>query len=647
MNLVPRESMSDSRRYAIIFFLALLAVFGTVLIRTAWVCDDAYISLRTSDNLVHGYGLTWNTDERVQAFTSPLWVLVMAGVYGLTGEMYFTLIFLSILLALLTVALVWLKLTPNRALALLLVLILLFSKAFIDYSTSGLENVLIHLLIVSFSIVLFAGEKDDRTLFFLSLIASLVMLTRIDAGLLVIPALLWQLWKQRSFRAMRIVVLGFAPFILWELFAIVYYGFPFPNTYYAKVHTGIPQSELLAQSFMYYLDVIQHDPLTIVTIAVGVGAGMWSKNYRLLGFALGIPVYLLYTVIVGCDFMLGRFLTAPLVCAVAILSQLRLPHRLSSLLPAYGLVLVVGLSSSRCALLTGENYGKSGEGSIDLRGIADERAWYYQGTGLLRLRRGLIMPDHAWAKSGLELNWKGTTPAFSNNVGFTGFFAGPKIHIVDGCGLTEPLLARLPNENRKEWRIGHFVRTAPAGYSQTLEKGTNQVLDSGTATYVSYLQSVTRGPVFSWVRFKHILKFNLGKYDTLLSYYLNPPVRYVTYAQVNQPKKRGTVWNAPGTFRLSRGGMSVALDSVCHNKQLEISLDHNDMADVSYFRDGVEIGYNIIERTLISGGGLRVDTLNVPASAYCPGYDRIDILPFSGDDLYSIGHVRLIGGSWP
>jgi len=38
--------------------LTLLAsIFVVVLVRTAWVCDDAYITFRTVDNFVHGHGL--------------------------------------------------------------------------------------------------------------------------------------------------------------------------------------------------------------------------------------------------------------------------------------------------------------------------------------------------------------------------------------------------------------------------------------------------------------------------------------------------------------------------------------------------------------------------------------------------------------
>ena len=61
-------------------FVMALVVFGVVFIANSWVGDDAFISFRVSDNIIHGYGPRWNVAERVQAFTNPLWTLVMAAV---------------------------------------------------------------------------------------------------------------------------------------------------------------------------------------------------------------------------------------------------------------------------------------------------------------------------------------------------------------------------------------------------------------------------------------------------------------------------------------------------------------------------------------------------------------------------------------
>ncbi|MDP7573157.1 MAG: hypothetical protein QF391_16270, partial [Myxococcota bacterium] len=46
----------------------------SVVIAQAWVSDDAFITFRVIDNFVHGYGLRWNVDERVEVYTHPLWL---------------------------------------------------------------------------------------------------------------------------------------------------------------------------------------------------------------------------------------------------------------------------------------------------------------------------------------------------------------------------------------------------------------------------------------------------------------------------------------------------------------------------------------------------------------------------------------------
>jgi hypothetical protein len=53
--------------------LSFLLLYAVVVVWKAWVCDDAYITFKTVDNFVEGYGLRWNVLERVQVHTHPLW----------------------------------------------------------------------------------------------------------------------------------------------------------------------------------------------------------------------------------------------------------------------------------------------------------------------------------------------------------------------------------------------------------------------------------------------------------------------------------------------------------------------------------------------------------------------------------------------
>jgi arabinofuranosyltransferase len=233
-------SFPDGKKRAVVLATALVLLI--VLVRTAWVSDDAYITFRTVDNFLHGFGLRWNVDSRVESFTHPLWLFAMIGATAVTGEVYYTSIFLSIGLTLLAVVLLLWRFTSSVALAFLAASVILLSKAFVDYSTSGLENPLTHLLLVLFFIV--AASSGPRYLFWLSLLASLVMLNRVDAGLLVLPVLVLAVWKNGVRRSLVPVGLGVVPFVAWEVFSLIYYGFPAPNTAYAKLDTGVERGDI-------------------------------------------------------------------------------------------------------------------------------------------------------------------------------------------------------------------------------------------------------------------------------------------------------------------------------------------------------------------------------------------------------------------
>jgi hypothetical protein len=70
--------------------------FAVIVVVNAWMADDAFITLRTVDNFVAGHGLTWNVQERVQAYTHPLWMFLLSLLYVFTREPYFTGIFLGL-----------------------------------------------------------------------------------------------------------------------------------------------------------------------------------------------------------------------------------------------------------------------------------------------------------------------------------------------------------------------------------------------------------------------------------------------------------------------------------------------------------------------------------------------------------------------
>ena len=237
-----------------IFLLIALII---VIILNAWLCDDAYISFRVIKNFVNGYGLRWNIFERVQVFTNPLMVLLLIPFYTLTHEIYYTAIFFNIITVSIALYILLFKIAKNNYSATFITIAMLCSRSFIGFSTSGLENSLTFLLLSIFFYVLFKKEEYfKKDILTLSFIGSLILLNRMDSVLLIIPSFLYILKKRNKninfFKFALYFLIGMIPFIMWELFAIIYYGFFFPNTYFAKLTTGISKWEYIKNGLKYF-----------------------------------------------------------------------------------------------------------------------------------------------------------------------------------------------------------------------------------------------------------------------------------------------------------------------------------------------------------------------------------------------------------
>jgi arabinofuranosyltransferase len=503
---------------AIIVRAALLLIIAITLLRTAWVNDDAFITLRTVDNFINGYGLNWNPGERVQVYTHPLWMFLLSGFYALTHEAYLTTLAVSILLSLAVVILVSLAFTDDLFSISIGLVILCLSPAFVEYATSGLENPLTYFLLTLFLILFFRFEERPTNLqvFFLGLVASLAMVNRLDTGLFYLPALFMVLLKQRSWRSFWILVASSFPFLLWEAFSLLYYGFPFPNTAYAKLSTGISQSDLFWQGWRYFENLYRWDPLTLFTILAGMSLAFIVGKRGERAIAFGNLLSLFYILYIGGDFMSGRFFAGPLLVSVILLMRLIPPFPKGVKSAILVSVLILGFMVHSPTQL---NTPKSSETAIGPDGIADERAFYYNDSGLLNIDwHAPIIPNHPWAHDGLALRARGGV-SVEYSIGYLGYFAGPDVHIVDRYALADPLLARLPIPNPKEWRIGHFIREVPKGYVESLESGSNQLIDPDLAEYYAKLKLITTGKILDPERLKTILEMNLGKYDRLIENY--------------------------------------------------------------------------------------------------------------------------------
>ena len=522
-----------ARQLALPLVVLGLVAYALVLVRTAWLCDDAYVTFRSAYHLVHGFGPNWNVAERVQAFVHPLWMLLLAGLYALTGEMYFTPLVTSIVLALAAAVLLAFQVARTRGGAMVGLCVWIGSRALMDYSTSGLEGPLAHLLLVLLFLSLVHGWRP----WIVGGLTAAVLLSRTDYLLLVLPALVpWLRAKDGGAGKRRAFALALVPLFLWHGFALLYYGYVLPNPARAWLASGVGLVDLSRQGLVYLEESLRFDPLTLPVVAVGCIGSIWL-SWRQRAMALGILSYLAFVVLAGGDRTSGRFLAAELVWGTLLFIRVleRLPRVVEWVL-AVPLV-VVGLFAPHPSLASGADYGlergndfadaaKAAQEIVGEDGIADERAWSYRLTGLLRVEFDGLRPIAPLAADPRyqeiqRLVASGRRVIVTDAAGLHGFFLGPDVHVVDTSGAADPLLCKLAPVDAADRRGLRSRRPVPCGYEESLETDENRLRDENLKRVYDAVRACTRGPLLGGRRLWEIVKLHAGRYGDAVEAYRN------------------------------------------------------------------------------------------------------------------------------
>jgi arabinofuranosyltransferase len=252
-------------------------------------------------------------------------------------------------------------------------------------------------------------------------------------------------------------------------------------------------------------------------IALALFLSWKEKKGRMLGF--GFLLYLVYILIIGGDFMSGRYFSIILlISAVLIMRQVQ-GIGLVPKLTLLAVIMFLGLSAPIPSFSIPVNRSIPTD---NLSGVGDEQAYYFPYTGLVNWGRYHPLPDpnQEWIKLAGQLQSTGEKVYVAKGIGFLGYYAGPNLHIIDMFAIGDPLLARLPVSADKTWRIGHFKRDIPLGYEQTFRDNKNDLKNAALAQYYDHLRLIISGPLWSGERWLAIWKMNTGQYNYLLQTYL-------------------------------------------------------------------------------------------------------------------------------
>ncbi len=512
-----KSAQKNKNIFQIVRFVTLSILTITIarIVFTAWMAEDAFITMRVIDNFVNGYGLRWNIDERVQVYTHPLWLFWLTPWYAITKEPFLTTMVASIITSILAlfVAVHLLRRkykggTEAYARILFFLAPLMMMRGFVEFSTSGLENPLSHLLIAIFFFVLIFGKKYKYL--WLVFIASLAALNRLDHCLLFIPVLAYLYISHVPIKHWWKGLLAAFPIIGWLVFSFIYYGFPLPNTYYAKLNILTEQSVLWKDGLYYLEDLVVRNFSGAVVLAVGILFGICISIFArrnkdrglILSLVLGIVLYVLYVTKIGGDFMSGRFFTAPVFMTSLILS-LWLPDLLKRFSPHFMIVItIMCVAGPVAADIANPDHFEEWRNGV----IAHERT-FYNKTNLLF--EGSAKPrGHTWSIWGGAEKKKTEGKArviHMDYIGMYGYHSGPNLIIIDAHALSEPFLARLAAQPNQ--RVGHYARDIPEGYLHARETGDYSLIDPVLQPLAINIKEITQYPIWSTPRWRAIWEY--------------------------------------------------------------------------------------------------------------------------------------------
>lgn len=445
----PRRWSLGAWASALLGLCALALAFSRV-----WVADDAYITFRHVAQFLAGNGLTYNTIERVEGFTHPLWALLLSFFGWLGAPLSGAAVTLDLLCAATFLIAIG---TAEGSLGPLVMAMVVSCSGFIDFTTSGLETPMTLLLVYTAYRTTRVLAHPVRT----GMALGLAYLCHPDVAVLALGPLLlaWaeiheQGWPKSRRALSRFAVSLAAGPILWHTFRLWYYADLLPNTYYAK--NG---GSYWSQGITYIADFGGYAPLSAAGFVLvlglafrdlvrGTGADRWRRGAGVLAMTLHMAAIAR----VGGDFM-GFRLLLPDLAAVAALSV----GALGSLSPRFLPLAQTGLCGAALWALFLQPVPPHERGLIVNERLNFSRSYAKASDAFTGRPRHLWWNEGRLFRSFQECVGEPDLIVEYPNIGYYGVALGTRVSLIDGTGLVDRFVARnwAARKGRPRGRPGH------------------------------------------------------------------------------------------------------------------------------------------------------------------------------------------------
>jgi hypothetical protein len=296
----------------VLLAVLVLACFAYNVWKYWFLGDDGFIAFRFAKNLVAGHGVVYNPGERVEGYTQPLWVLLMAGgmALGWAPEIFSCVVGIACGVLILG-TLVWFtrRLDPSAGLWVWFApLCLAVNRSFGAWCTGGLGTQFFALLVLLGAVRFVVEWKEGKSPFGSGLLLAVATVARPEGGLFLAVAGLFLLGdvlvrRRRplsaafSYGVPGVILVG--AHFLWRH---DYYGYWLPNTFYVKV-SGFWWEQSSKYLWLFMREHVLYAVLPLLLVLFRRGPVV---NWLFLAF---IAVYLVYIVYIGGDRFEFRFMT--------------------------------------------------------------------------------------------------------------------------------------------------------------------------------------------------------------------------------------------------------------------------------------------------------------------------------------------------
>lgn len=313
-----------------IYLIIIAMAFVLHSIHFNFVCDDAFISFRYAKNFINGHGLVWNIGEQppVEGYTNFLWVIVISLFMKMGFEPVIVSKVLGIFFGSCCIILTYLfsELIFQRKsfLNLIAPAILACCGPFAAWSTGGLETQMFTFFTLAAAMAYLYEIEHDKITPLSAILFVLASLTRPEGilifGVTCLHLFFHLLFTKRSPFCRKTIIWFLTFLIIYGIYfywRFNYYGFIFPNTYYAKTGGRLHQ---FLNGYIYLKRFILFNkwPILVGLSLISLLKPSRSSLIYLLMLVISFSVYI---VSIGGDF-LGMFrFFVPILPLMAILVQ--------------------------------------------------------------------------------------------------------------------------------------------------------------------------------------------------------------------------------------------------------------------------------------------------------------------------------------